>query len=209
MQVVDLKVENIYYSQSLKDIDKFANENPHLDSKDYSQRLHDNLSTKYFWRDWLVIVSTSGHASVCEGTIKSAHGKYLVIDSVKKGRPSFNINDVRPLYASLNKTCQTTSHYIPCQTIDMCSYPYYSCLSHSCYDYLTGSRPCRRFRYENSNIADSIFGWFNKNRITCSTFSSVGITPTAGTFYASSGNSPNRLFVGYLGYCRYNVHFFR
>ncbi|XP_056008342.1 uncharacterized protein LOC125665659 isoform X3 [Ostrea edulis] len=213
MQVVDLKLENIYYNQSLKDIDKFVIENSNLDSKNYSQSLYDKLSKKYFWRDWLVVVSTSpGHSRVCEGITKSAHGKYFVIDSVKKDRPSLNSNAIHPLYASLNKTCQNTAHYIPCQTVDLCSYPYYSCISHTCYDYLTGSRPCRRFRrcgsYENSNSADNIFGWFNKNLISCSTFSSVGVIPTAGTFYASPGNVSNRLFVGDLGYCEYNVHFF-
>ncbi|XP_062589138.1 uncharacterized protein LOC134250812 [Saccostrea cucullata] len=226
MQMVDLELENIYYSQSLQDIDRFTLDNVNVDYANFniyiSNRLYDKLSTKYFWRDWLVIVheharGVYSHSHVCKGIMKTAHGKDIVIDSVQKDKPYLNITVAELLYKSLQKTCQNTAEYIPCAQVDHCSYPYYSCGgSSTCYDYLTGSRPCRRIKrcgsYENSKNADTIYSWFSANAVSCSAFSSLGIMPIGQRAYhagpTGTGNSSSRFFLGDLSPCNYKVHFF-
>ncbi|XP_061187013.1 uncharacterized protein LOC133195168 [Saccostrea echinata] len=220
MQTVDLELENIYYTQSLKDIDTFTFDNFYLDYEKFSQRLYDKLSSKYFWRDWLVIVHTHmrgvySHSHVCKGIMKTAHGKDIVIDSVQKGEPYLNVTVAQLLYKSLQKTCQNTANFFPCAPEHPCSYPYGNCMGRrSCNDYLVGSRPCRRIRrcgsYKNSENADTIYSWFSENAKSCSTFSSVGIMPIGQRAYHSgpTGNSSSRFFLGDLSPCDYKVHFF-
>lgn len=227
MKVIDLELKNVYHPQSLKDIDRFAmdSKNLRLSNHNFSRNLYQELSTKYFWRDWFVVASThtevrgDAHSRVCDGVIKSVfRTKDLVIDSVERDRPTFHMGEIQSLCASLNETCQHTATYIPCQTQSHCSYPYGNCIggsSHSCYNYLTGSGPCRRFRrcgsYQNSENADDIFNWFDSVKTSCSPYSSVGIIATNknAVYYAgpNAGSSP-RLFVYDLGLCDYNVHFF-
>lgn len=227
MKAIDLELKNVYHPQSLKDIDRFTmdSKNLRLSNHNFSRNLYQELSTKYFWRDWLVVASThtegrsDAHSRVCDGVIKSVHRtKDLVIDSVEREKPTFYMREIQSLCASLNKTCQDTATYIPCQTETHCSYPYGSCTSgssNSCYNYLTGTGPCRRFRrcgsYQNSENANDIFNWFDTVKTSCSTYSSVGIIATNKNpvYYAGpNAGSSHRLFVYDLGLCNYNVHFF-
>lgn len=63
--------------------------------------------------------------------------KILVIDSVKRDKPSFNLREVQGLYASLYQTCQNTVTYIPCQSQPTCYCPATCTLSSpSCYYYI-------------------------------------------------------------------------
>lgn len=227
MKAIDLELKNVYHPQSLKDIDRFTmdSKNLRLSNHNFSRNLYQELSTKYFWRDWLVVASThtegrsDAHSRVCDGVIKSVHRtKDLVIDSVEREKPTFYMREIQSMCASLNKTCQDTATYIPCQTETHCSYPYGSCTSgssNSCYNYLTGTGPCRRFRrcgsYQNSENANDIFNWFDTVKTSCSTYSSVGIIATNKNpvYYAGpNAGSSHRLFVYDLGLCNYNVHFF-
>lgn len=223
-EAIDLELKNNYLSQSLMDIDKFSLNNLRLSNQNFSRNLYRELSQKYFWRDWLVVVSThtegrnDAHSRVCSsGVIKSTHRtKDLVIDSVEKDTPSFDINEVHILCASLDGTCSNTATYIPCESHNQCSYPYSSCSSsNTCYHYYTGSGPCKRIRrcgsYTNSKNADAIFNWFSGVKTSCSTYSSIGIIGTDKNpiYYAglTEGNS-SRLYIHDLGLCNYNAHFF-
>lgn len=121
MTAIDLELKNIYLAQAKNDIDKFSRNNFGLSNQNFSQHLYLELSTKYYWLDWLVVVSThtegksDAHSHVCNGTIKSTHGsKDLVIDSVDKHKPSIDINDVNTLFESLQQTCKNTVQYNPC-----------------------------------------------------------------------------------------------
>lgn len=227
MKAIDLELKNVYLRQSLHDIDRFASNstNLQLSNKIFGQELYKELSTKYFWRDWFVVASThtegrsDAHSRVCDGVVKSVYRtKDLIIDSVERDKPTFYMREIQSLCASLNETCQNTATYIPCQTQTHCSYPYGSCTQSSgssCYNYLTGSGPCRRFRrcgsYQNSENANDIFNWFGSVKTSCSTLSSVGIIATNKNpvYYAGpNAGSSHRLFVYDLGLCDYNVHFF-
>lgn len=210
MKVIDLELKNVYHPQSLKDIDRFAmdSKNLRLSNHNFSRNLYQELSTKYFWRDWFVVASThtevrgDAHSRVCDGVIKSVfRTKDLVVDSVERDKPTFDMREIQSLCESLKKTCQNTATYITCPRI--------------CYLYLTGSGPCKRFRrcgsYENSENADDIFNWFGSVKTSCSTYSSVGIIATNKNpvYYAGpNAGSSHRLFVYDLGLCDYNVHFF-
>lgn len=103
MKAIDLEMKNVYYSQSLSDIDRFSmnSRNLRLSNHDFSRNLYEELSRKYFWRDWLVVVSThteghhDAHSRVCNGVIKSVYRtKDLVIDSVEHDKAIFDISEV-------------------------------------------------------------------------------------------------------------------
>lgn len=89
----DIDLKNAYFAQSNSDIDRFSqiNTNLRLSNQDFSRNLYEELSTKYYWRDWLVVASThtegrhDAHSKVCNGVIKSVYRtKDLVIDSVEQ-----------------------------------------------------------------------------------------------------------------------------
>nr|XP_022298090.1 uncharacterized protein LOC111107269 [Crassostrea virginica] len=227
MNTIDLELKDNYLIQAKTDIDRFSMNNLGLSNHDFSRNIYRELSSKYFWRDWLVVVSThtegrnDAHSRVCNGVIKSTHRtKDLVIDSVEKDKPYFDINEVYKVCAALNHTCYTTAYFIPCAPIysGHCSYAYGLCqpqISHTCYDYLLGSKPCRRVRrcgdYTYTKNAEAIFTWFTNIRNSCSTYSSIGIIATDKNpvYYAgpTEGNT-NRLYVYDLGLCKYYAHFF-
>ena len=208
MEAIDLELKNNYHSQSLKDIDKFSLNNLRLSNQNFSRNLYRELSQKYFWRDWLVVVSThtegshDAHSRVCSsGVIKSTHrSKDLVIDSVEKDKPSFDINEVHKLCASLVGTCKNTATYIRCK----------------CYHSYTLAGPCEYTEpcdfYRNTENADAIFNWFSNNiKNSCLNYSSIGIIATNKNpiYYAglTEGYS-SRLYIKDLGSCNYNAHFF-
>ena len=91
MKAIDLELKNHYLVQSKIDIDTFSDKNFAMSNPMFSRSLYKELSTKYFWREWLVVVSThtdynrDAYSRVCNGVVKSTHGaKDLVIDSVEK-----------------------------------------------------------------------------------------------------------------------------
>lgn len=177
MKAIDLELKNVYLPQSLKDIDRFAldSKNVRLSNQNYSFNLYHELSTKYFWRDWLVIASThtegrsDAHSRVCNGVIRSVYRtKDIVVDSVERNDPSFDMTEVQDLYASLIKTCSNTARYIYCQTTQK----YEPCQVYC------GRRMRRCGHYENYSSAEVIFNWFDGSRTSCSTYSSVGIIAT-------------------------------
>lgn len=206
MKAIDLELKNVFLPQSLKDINRFAmdSNNLRLSNQNYSFNLYQELSSKYFWRDWLVVASThtegqnDAHSRVCNGVIRSVYRiKDIVVDSIEHNEPSFDIRKVKSLEASLNQTCQNTATYIDCQTVH-CSY-YYCGRKRDCGDFV------------NYSNADEIFNWFDAIRTSCSPYSSVGIISTNKNpvYYAGPNEgSSHRLFVKDLGLCKYNVHFF-
>lgn len=215
MKAIDLELKNVYLPQSLKDIDRFAldSKNVGLSNQNYSFNLYQELSTKYFWRDWLVIASThtegrsDAHSRVCNGVIRSVYRtKDILVDSVERSKPSFNMREVEGLYASLKQTCSHTAIYNACTTPPPC---YYNICGAEPYFYHGRKRRCGD--YKNYSNADVIFNWFGAVRTSCSTYSSIGIiSPNKNpAYYAGpSEGSSQRLFVKYLGLCKYNVHFF-
>ena len=79
MKSIDEELKNSYRTQYIKDIDTFSKNNLGLSNPMFGRYLYQELSKKYFWRDWLVIVSihTEGyhdsHSLTCNGIIKSTH----------------------------------------------------------------------------------------------------------------------------------------
>lgn len=66
MKAIDLELKNVYYPQSLKDIDRFAMDSKkvRLSNHNFSCNLYHELSTKYFWRGWLVVAQLTQNAAV-------------------------------------------------------------------------------------------------------------------------------------------------
>ena len=75
MEKIDLELKNDYLDQSRKDIDKFSLNNFRLSNQNFSRDLYRQLSNKYFWRDWLVVVSTHTQGRV------DAHSRFAVVGS--------------------------------------------------------------------------------------------------------------------------------
>lgn len=201
IQMIDLELKNTYLTQVYKDIDTFSDNNFRLSNNMFSQNLHKKLSTKYFWRDWLVVTSThtedrhDAHSRTCNGVIKSTHRtKDIVVDSVDKEKPFFNLNEVDKLYVSLRTTCSNTAR---CINIG--------------FGGGIGRYRRRRCEITITESAETIFSWFTDVCNSCRTYSSIGIIGTSKNpvYYAglTEGNS-SRLFVHDLGICEYNVHFF-
>nr|XP_022331797.1 uncharacterized protein LOC111129631 [Crassostrea virginica] len=80
MKEIDLELKNKYQDQAIKDIDTFSNKNFELSNPMFGRFLYQELSKKYFWRNWLVVVSTHtdsnhdahsrGHSTVKKSTKK-------------------------------------------------------------------------------------------------------------------------------------------
>lgn len=216
MRTIDLELKNNYLIQAKTDIDAFSRNNLGLSNHNFSRNLYQELSSKYYWRDWLVVVSThtegrhDAHSRVCSnGVIKSTHNtKDLVIDSVEQEKPAFNINEVQSMFASLQQTCSNTAQYHPCNDnhVPNCYYNYCAIEPY----YYPGRRKVRRCgHYTNSENADTIFSWISNT--LCSPYSSTGIIAINKNpvYFAghTEGNS-SRLYVNDLGVCEYYVHFF-
>lgn len=205
MKAIDLEMKNVYYSQSLSDIDRFSmnSRNLRLSNHDFSRNLYEELSRKYFWRDWLVVVSThteghhDAHSRVCNGVIKSVYRtKDLVIDSVEHYKAIFDISEVHGLCASLIQTCRNKAYY-----------------HDNCHQYhgphRSKSKRCGYYVYPSDAIV--IFNWFNSAVTSCQTYSSVGITGIEKNpvYYAGPVNgTSSRLSVSVIGNCDFKVHFF-
>ena len=60
MNETDKELKDIYLTQAKIDIDTFSKNNTNLELSNpmFSRFLYQELSKKYFWRDWFVVVST-------------------------------------------------------------------------------------------------------------------------------------------------------
>nr|XP_022334119.1 uncharacterized protein LOC111131072 [Crassostrea virginica] len=202
MKEIDLEMKNNYQAQAMKDIDTFSNKNFELSNPMFGRYLYQELSKKYFWRDWLVVVSThtgynhDTYSRSCNGVVTSTHRtKDLVVDSVDKDIPPLDIQSVRKQRcASLQQSCQNTVQYYPCNDDPTATH--------------RRSRRCGTYYSEN---ADVVFNWITNIGSSCSPISSYGVINTGKNpmYYTSlSDDSQNRLFVCDLGVCKYYVHFF-
>ena len=209
MEAIDLELKSNYLAQSNKDIDKFSKNNLELSNPLFGRNLYQELSKKYFWRDWLVVVSThtegfhDAYSLSCNGVVKSfkstvagtVAGKDLVIDSVEKNTTNSDIlTNMKLRCTSLRDSCKTTTRHYTCSDHKECLHYGYQCVQQT---------------FEN---ADVVFNWITNVR-NCS-FSSYGVIDTHKdpVYYAGptfpTDDSPNRLFVCDLEKCNYFVHFF-
>lgn len=203
MKAVDLELKNIYFSQSRIDIETFLKNvtNLLLSNGNFSQNLYQELSKKYFWRDWLVITSThtegrhDSHSRVCNGIIKSVYRtKDLVIDSVERTKPVVDTSEIHAFSASLNQTCKNNRYYVYCQHVLPVG---------------KRSNDCGIFRYTDN--ADAIFNWFGSVKTSCDKFSSIGIIAIDKKSAYSAGplnETSKRLYVFNIDNCTFKVHFF-
>ena len=196
MKMIDVELENNYLVQSLKDIDTFAKNNLGLSNPMFGRNLYQELSKKYFWRDWLVVVSKhsdSEHeakSTVFNGVVKSTHGTQdLVVDSVEKNASCSDINTSNKC-ASLQQTC------INKVTVNTCPDPYGDCQQNHW--------QCPRYSSDN---ADVIFGWIS-NVGNCPSYGVINTGMDPVYYGGPTDNSRSRLFVCDLGICNFNVHFF-
>ena len=205
MNETDKELKDNYLTQAKIDIDTFSKTNLGLSNPIFSRFLYQELSKKYFWRDWFVVVSThtdydhDAQSRMCNGVIKSTHRiKDLVIDSVEKEKTPLDFHHVNLLCSSLQQTCRNTVT----SSINYCNKNYPG--KHQ------RSRRCGERIYYSEN-ADVVFKWISYDSNSCSPYSSYGVI-NAGkkpVHYAGpTDDSPNRLFVCDLGVCNYYVHFF-
>ncbi|XP_078315727.1 uncharacterized protein LOC111129631 [Crassostrea virginica] len=179
MKEIDLELKSKYHAQAIKDIDTFSNKNFGLSNPFFGQFLYQELSKKYFWRDWLVVVSThtdypfQAYSRSCNGVVRSTHRtKDLVIDSVEKNTTHFDIQNINERCASLQQTYGNTN-------------------------------PILRM------FAQTVFSWITNIGTSCSPISSYGVISISKNpmYYANiTADSPNRLFMCDVG--SFYVHFF-
>ncbi|XP_062594879.1 uncharacterized protein LOC134256234 [Saccostrea cucullata] len=110
MLVTDQDVASKYNSQFLLDIESFATLNSSLGNEDFSRGLYKKLSDKYFWRDWLVIISTPSSRNracyhMCNGFAKQLHNRDIAVASVDRQKTPINKTEVDTLVSSLRQTC--------------------------------------------------------------------------------------------------------
>ncbi|KAK3099548.1 hypothetical protein FSP39_006120 [Pinctada imbricata] len=195
MLKVDKEVACKWKSQYPHDIDRFVLDNRKFNTSHLSNTLYDKLSTKYFWRDWLVIVSDHinkhDRSQICGGYAKSMYGKDIIVTSVPQNKTYIEESKAEEMAKSLIQTCLTTSPY----------------------------------GISNYEDAQTIYSWFNPSvRNTCTTYTSVGIiykkknvaysarrrNITAGDCDLGWCRYPEfeRLYVYNIGLCDYRAHFF-
>ena len=192
MKMIDVELKNNYLVQSLKDIDTFAKNNLELSNPMFARYLYQEFSEKYFWRDWLVVVSKhSDSEHEAKSTVfKSTHGtKDLVIDSVEKNTSCSGFNTSIKC-ASLQQTCITKV------TVNACPDLYGFCQPNHW--------QCPRYSSEN---ADVIFGWISSEG-NCPSYGVINTGMDPVYYGGPTDNSRSRLFVCDLGVCNFYVHFF-
>lgn len=114
MIAADFEVASKYHSQLVVDIESFAAMNSSLSNEDYSRVLYQKLSAKYFWRDWLVIISSPNshyraYYHMCDGYAKQIHNKDVAVASVDNQKTPISKGQVDILVNSLNQTCKNTA----------------------------------------------------------------------------------------------------
>ena len=84
--------------RSKEDIDKFAENNPRLNNKEFGKQLFDLLTKKYYWLDWLVVVYSPirGFDNHCIGACNSYlkfsfYGRNILVSHVSKTKPNIDL----------------------------------------------------------------------------------------------------------------------
>ncbi|XP_062609333.1 uncharacterized protein LOC134271096 [Saccostrea cucullata] len=159
MTATDHKLMTQYGGQLAIDVDKFVTNHAHSSNCDLTNPLHDVLTQKYYWRNWLVV--TSDHSTdhtkymvhVCPGmggTINQKHGKNVVVASV-----------------DINKAHLTT---------DQQHVVNYVHTSHTFHIMHGGKRAIEKRVGHRRNDANVAYDTFPKSaRFFCSTYGSIGV----------------------------------
>ncbi|KAK3099986.1 hypothetical protein FSP39_013032 [Pinctada imbricata] len=229
ISTVDQEVASKWKTQYQLDIDRFALDNRRFNYSYLSNNLYEKLSTKYFWRDWLVIVSDhvyglNDRSQVCGGYAQTKYGKDIIVTSVLKTKRTIEKRNAEIMAKSLTQTCKTTSHKrcFQCNARPNPNGNYPAVLTDRC---------C--VPEKNSKDAGTIYNWFNPNvRDTCTTYDSVGIIKYKNVAYSArrrnntltmdcdhgwctyKGDNTQiypefeRLYVYDIGLCKYRAHFF-
>lgn len=99
---IRVKVKDAYYDQSRKDTQDIVNAHAELSNKDLSNLLYEELTRKYYWRDWIVLVYdpvTGGRLhgiETCDGGIFfRINGHNVVTGSVEKSKPVLDLTRAR------------------------------------------------------------------------------------------------------------------
>lgn len=97
MLQTDTEVVSHWYFQADEDVKKITSENISLNNKNLMISLYHFLTTKYYWRDWLVVVynpiigGDAHHVWECGGFYKPRYyNRNLLISSVDNGKPPIN-----------------------------------------------------------------------------------------------------------------------
>lgn len=180
MLQTDNEVVSHWYFQAEEDVKKITSENISLNNKNLMISLYHFLTTKYYWRDWLVVVynpiigGDAHHVWECGGFYKPRYyNRNLLISSVDKSKPPINKNIAQSKINSLSKTCRTLFEQ----------------------DYRTFSN------------AGTIFSWFSPDvKTQCSPFASAGVIGIGHDVWYQAPNA--RFILRDLEICRYHIHMF-
>ncbi|KAK3099653.1 hypothetical protein FSP39_007554 [Pinctada imbricata] len=228
MSTVDKMVAFKERIQFSLDVERFALDYRGFGNSFLSNNLYKKLSTKYYWRDWLVIVSDHinkhDKSQVCGGYAKSIYGKDIIVTSVSINKTTIGKRNAEGMANSLTQTCKTTSYH-RCYKCN--SRPNPNCTQPA----VITDRCCDP---ENSEDAETIYSWINPYvRDRCTAYGSVGIIYKYKNVAYSARRRNNtstmncdlgwctdkrdstqrypefeRLFVHDIGSCKYRAHFF-
>ncbi|KAK3099347.1 hypothetical protein FSP39_003113 [Pinctada imbricata] len=109
MLAVDQEVELKWKDQYKQDINRFLLDNRNENSSYVSDSLYVQLSTKYFWRDWLVILSDHvdnqyDRNQFYEGYAHSDYGKDVVVTSLPMANSTVDKHEMGEMAQSLRQT---------------------------------------------------------------------------------------------------------
>lgn len=180
MLQIENEVVSNWYIQAEEDVKKITSDNISLNNKNLMISLYRFLTTKYYWRDWLVVVynpiigGIAHHVWECDGFHKFRYyNRNLLISSVDKSKPPIDKNIAQNKINSLSKTCRT---------IFQKDFPIFS-------------------------FADTICSWFSPDvKTQCSPFASAGVI---GIGHDAWYRAPDaRLILRGLEICPYYIHMF-
>jgi hypothetical protein len=113
MSYIDNLVASKYHAQSNKDIERYAGDHSNLHNNDFTNSLYHFLTTKYFWRDWMVLIykdisgSDVHYVHECSGVIKFRnHGRNIVVASVDKTKRPMSITTAQHTLSSISDSTQ-------------------------------------------------------------------------------------------------------
>lgn len=180
MLQIENEVVSNWYIQAEEDVQKITSDSISLNNKNLMISLYRFLTTKFYWRDWLVVVynpiigGDAHHVWECGGFLKFRYyNRNLLISSVDKSKPPIDKNIAQSKINSLSKTCRTIFEK----------------------DYHTISN------------AGTIFSWFSPDvKTQCSPFASAGVI---GIGHDAWYRAPDaRLIFRGLEICPYYIHMF-
>lgn len=180
MLQIDNEVVSNWYIQSEKDVQKITSGHMSLSNKDLASFLYHSLSTKYNWRDWLVVVynpiigGDAHHVWECGGFFKFRYyNRNLLISSVDKSKPPIDKNRAQIEINSLSRICR--SFYV----------------------------------YSGRKVSDAgaIFNWFPPDvKTQCSPFASAGVIGIGWNVWYQAPDA--RFILQDIEMCRYHIHLF-